>query len=355
MLHTMQGLMGHTATLVGNMMYIIGGIMLNKDLHTMLFTYNISSSVWTTLSPTGVDGVFGHSANYVASSGLIYVYGGLRVFYSDTRPQRSNFFKAYSITTGRWTSLAPVTNNCPCVALHTCVDCNYRSMHTASLVGRYLVVFGGSSFNHNYDYSCASASLAVFDTGCGAWLPDLMDTTVFANMPMARLAHTAVVRNNAVTIVGGYSGTVLGDIYTYTLPVTYCSYHNSLSQCLLDAVCGWSNMSCYAIVDLASSQGYINSTACRSSTHTCNTAIAAFIQYVVVTLNPVDICNACVLNPSCDLCTPEPYSGYTRLCSTVEQTCSRNGLVVGPPYTGQQCTSCFMYKSCNDCSRYAYQ
>lgn len=77
--------------------------------------------------------------------------------------------------------------------------------HTAVMVGRQIVVYGGGQGGTYYD------GVYVFDTSTRAW----SRPTIVGDIPPPRRAHTAVLYENKIWIFGGGNGmTALNDVWT---------------------------------------------------------------------------------------------------------------------------------------------
>ena len=70
---------GHTATLVGGRLVVIGGQLAGIESNSSVYALDLSSGVWECVVKSGLP-LVGHSASYIASSGVIVVLVQEKVF-----------------------------------------------------------------------------------------------------------------------------------------------------------------------------------------------------------------------------------------------------------------------------------
>lgn len=99
-----------------------------------------------------------------------------------------------------------------------------RAFHTATVIGNYMIVFGGYSHRHNKEEICYDNQMYLYHLGCHTWInQDVLGTGNRSTYPKQQgvFAHAATVRNgNSLFIVGGYHGNVNADMlgeYNWTL------------------------------------------------------------------------------------------------------------------------------------------
>lgn len=131
-----------------------------------------------------------------------------------------------------------------------------RAFHSTTIVGNYLIVFGGYSHRHNKEEICYDNQMYLYHLGCHTWInQDVLGANKRSRYPKQQgvFAHAASLRNkNTLLIVGGYHGNVNGDLLAYTLPPMFvvrddesfdpesaCPKHLSVTECLADPECGW--------------------------------------------------------------------------------------------------------------------
>ncbi|KAJ9576932.1 hypothetical protein L9F63_006498, partial [Diploptera punctata] len=133
-----------------------------------------------------------------------------------------------------------------------------RAFHTSTIIGNYLVVFGGYSHRHNKEEICYDNQLYLYHLGCHTWVSQEILGNTVSRYPKQQgvFAHAADVRNgNTLIIVGGYHGNVNADLLAYTLPPMWTTvafapsllhsssfsrkrYHNKV-ECTANPECGW--------------------------------------------------------------------------------------------------------------------
>merc|ERR1719402_1704661 len=105
------------------------------------------------------------------------------------------------------------------------------AFHTATVVGNYMVVFGGYVHTHGQVESsrlpletCYSPGLHLYSLDCHCWQSRAEEHRPPGHAyPKAQgvFGHSGVVRHSSqLIIVGGYHGTVTGDLLGYTVPHT---------------------------------------------------------------------------------------------------------------------------------------
>lgn len=137
-----------------------------------------------------------------------------------------------------------------------------RAFHTATIVGNYLIIFGGYTHRHNKEEICYDNQMYLYHLGCHTWIKEEVLSGGF-QYPKKQgvFAHGSAVRkNNTLLIVGGYHGNVNADLFAYELPQIFrvkdpnnynpeeaCRFHTTHTTCLLDPECGWcsADNSCY--------------------------------------------------------------------------------------------------------------
>ena len=95
--------------------------------------------------------------------------------------------------------------------------------HTAVVLGRYMVVFGGSPAD-DYQATCFNEVLFVFDMGCMDWTTvSSLTLKSFQDIATPRYGQAAAVYHNTMVIVGGFNGQPLSDVLLYFPPREDCT------------------------------------------------------------------------------------------------------------------------------------
>ncbi|EGD72476.1 laminin B1 [Salpingoeca rosetta] len=184
---------GHTATLVGDTVYVVGGRTADTLFSAYVHAFNVTDEAWSRIVPLAahLGKVSDHAAVYHPQSHAIIVSGGyipgnLRF------PGRTSQVLLFSLTEPSWRVLVAHDDSRPTLAFHSAV-----------LWGRFMVLFGGFRHSHYEDEECHSNDLLVFDVDCATWHPH----TPALNSPFSgRFAHAAAVRNGHMLLHSGFSG-----------------------------------------------------------------------------------------------------------------------------------------------------
>ena len=169
------GLISHTLTAVGdNWLYVIGGSAQNNSMTSGIYRFPIlagGGGRWEKVVPRGGRDeerrFVGHSAVYHPESKSILVYGGYKANYGEVH-KRSTYLHAYHVVENYWTK---INYNRGSEDTHEFVP---RSLayHTATIIGNYMVVFGGTSHIHEIEQltSCYDKKIYAFHLGCYQWV-----------------------------------------------------------------------------------------------------------------------------------------------------------------------------------------
>ena len=196
---------GHTATVVQNRMIVIFGHSPQYGYLDTVQEYHFGNQEWGIIETRGypVKGGYGHSAVLDELTNLIFVYGGY-VSMSSSVAQLSNNLYSFEHQKAEWTLLA--------------ASPSYRYLHSATVVGGLMLVFGGNTHNdtqYSQGARCYSRELLAYDVLCDAW--SSLDHTVPRDFSadLDRFGHTAVSHNGSVYIYGGFNGQTKGDIVRF--------------------------------------------------------------------------------------------------------------------------------------------
>ena len=114
---------------------------------------------------------------------------------------------------------------------------SYHYLHSITLIGPLLIVFGGCQSSVRDD--CYRNEMTVYNTLCDSW-----STVEYSGLPMnsSRYSHSAILHqsSSSLLVFGGFFGNLHHDMLQ--LHLGNCSVHLTKSDCLLQSVfCAWSN------------------------------------------------------------------------------------------------------------------
>ncbi|KAJ4443468.1 hypothetical protein ANN_05140, partial [Periplaneta americana] len=256
----------HTLTLSGGdegWLYLFGGSTVGGEFSSKLFRIrlslgpsgNIHDEKWSEVRPRGGKEldvrVVAHSTVYHARTNSLLVYGGIVAGVARFSKLSDRMF-SFQLDSRHWSEI-----QYPRSHLQDMYVPRERAFHTSTIIGNYLVVFGGYSHRHNKEEICYDNQLYLYHLGCHTWVSHeiLGNTDKVSRYPKQQgvFAHAADVRNgNTLIIVGGYHGNVNADLLAYTLPPMLASregetfepeqvcsrYHNKI-ECTSNPECGW--------------------------------------------------------------------------------------------------------------------
>lgn len=248
----------HTLTLAVNTLYLFGGSTEEGEFSSKLFKIKMKDmngdEEWHAVIPRGGKTldvrVVAHTTSYHRGTNSLIVYGGVVAGVARFSKLSDRMF-SFQLEMRHWTEIMY-----PRTPLRDAYIPRERAFHTTSLIGNYLIVFGGYSHRHNKEEICYDNQMYLYHLGCHTWInQDVLGTNQKSNYPKQQgvFAHAADIRQgNTLLIVGGYHGNVNGDLLAYTLPSmlvmtnedTYepeamCIKHASVTECLSDPECGW--------------------------------------------------------------------------------------------------------------------
>ncbi|XP_033641193.1 multiple epidermal growth factor-like domains protein 8 [Asterias rubens] len=263
---TPPGLADHSGTIVNfSHLFVFGGRSQGSNFEDIIYKYDlILRSGWEVISPLGGREadvrVRGHSTVFHLDSKSLIVFGGFRPT-SSRFSDRSADIYAFHVEKRYWMKWAVEETGAPMG----------RTFHSASIIGNYMVVFGGNVHEHyirpeeHYPSTherCYDDKVELFHLGCHKWVnfdtiassfQSSADSPHVHTTSRGRFGHAAAVRDGStLLIVGGYSGVVLGDLIAVRMPGTVavnskvggsvldnCLLHSSESTCVSDPNCGW--------------------------------------------------------------------------------------------------------------------
>jgi multipile epidermal growth factor-like domains protein 8 len=248
----------HSLTLAGEEIYLFGGSLENDEFSSRLFKIklfdnNTSAEQWEEVKVRGGKSldvrIVSHTTNYHQPSNSLIVYGGIVAGVARFSKLSDRMF-AFQLDQRQWTEIMY-----PRTSLRDAYIPRERAFHTTTLIGNYLIVFGGYTHRHNKEEICYDNQMYLYHLGCHSWInQDVLGTS--ANPKRSRypkqqgvFAHAADIRNDhTLLIFGGYHGNMNGDLLAYTLPAmlavnedpeSVCVHHSSVNECLSNPECGW--------------------------------------------------------------------------------------------------------------------
>ncbi|XP_067001504.2 multiple epidermal growth factor-like domains protein 8 [Anabrus simplex] len=254
----------HTLTRIGksDVLYLFGGSTLGGEFSSRLFRIrlnqdNPSEEHWVEVQPRGGKEldlrVVAHSTVYHARTNSLLVYGGVLASVARFSKLSDRMF-SFQLDSKHWSEI-----HYPRAHLRDTYVPRERAFHTSTIIGNYLVVFGGYSHRHNKEEICYDNHMYLYHLGCHTWVSH----EILGNVEKGHeyrypkqqgvFAHAADVRGgNTLLIVGGYHGNVNSDLLAYTLPPMLasrdgetfepeqiCNRHHSLMECTANPECGW--------------------------------------------------------------------------------------------------------------------
>lgn len=209
---------------------------------------------WQEIHPRGGKAldvrVVAHTTIYYKPTESLIVYGGVVAGVARFSKLSDRMF-AFQLDEKHWTEI-----QYPRTPLRDAYIPRERAFHTSTVIGNYMIVFGGYSHRHNKEEICYDNQMYLYHLGCHTWInQDVLGANKNSNYPKQQgvFAHAATIRNgNTLLIVGGYHGNVNADLLAYTLPPMLvvgneqtfdpeatCIRHTGVSECLSDPECGW--------------------------------------------------------------------------------------------------------------------
>lgn len=250
---TAQAVYGHTATIAGDAMHILGGLGRRGELVWQHLRYDLRRREWQHGSTAGSfpGGLFGHSAVYAPQTDSIYVYGGrgrksmqdgyiqkTRRFFSYQRFATRDTLWVYSTKDAMWRSneLGP-GNNLGAA----------RFLHASAMLDKYMIIYGGSPFQHDGDHRCYDAHMLVYDVECKRWLPQAhpLVTRLTRTAPAGSVGAAMAIRSSvdasivpsSLLISGGFRGRSLGGLSIALSTAVSCDKIVDEHDCVAESAC----------------------------------------------------------------------------------------------------------------------
>lgn len=301
--------------------YLFGGSTENGDFSSRLFRIKLSTSTqeeqWEEVKARGGKSldvrVVAHTTVYYEPINSLIVYGGITTGVARFSKLSDRMF-AFQLNSLYWTELLY-----PRTYLRDAHVPRERAFHTTSIVGNYLIVFGGYSHRHNKEEICYDNQMYLYHLGCHTWvhwgvLGKFTDRSRYPKQ-QGVFAHAAALRGNTLLLVGGYHGNVNADLLAFTIPQmvyenrdpeNYCSNYQQ-SECLSNPDCGWCSADniCYGRTVGANCTTNLQTTRCPGicpSLGNCHSCLifgnSTQSNSVAVKLG-LDKCTWCVQNARC--------------------------------------------------------
>ncbi|XP_076364577.1 attractin-like protein 1 isoform X2 [Tachypleus tridentatus] len=267
---------GHTATLVNDLMVVIFGYNFVLGYLNSVQEYNFLSLSWKTVKTKGaiVKGGFGHTSTYDKIGQLIYVYGG----YHSQGPAGMvvDLLYAYNPFEHSWSQLAS--------------SGSYRYLHSGVFLNGMLLVFGGNTHNDtsfSTGDKCFSADFQAYDVHCDTWetldnpVPEYLST-------FSRFGHTANIYNDSMFVYGGFNGQLLSSLLKFS-PGS-CITSSNQGECLsskLGRRCEW-------VKDTGSCQAQVHTPSRKSPRSYCRRK-KVFYNYTAL-CEKMTSCPSCLAN-----------------------------------------------------------
>ncbi|CAH1784738.1 unnamed protein product, partial [Owenia fusiformis] len=214
----LYAVVGHTAHIIGDVMYVIFGHSPTYGYLNTVLEFNLKGNLtWKVAETTGaiVKGGYGHSSVYDSESKLIYIHGGYHS-HSATKYVLADDLYAYDPAKRTWTFLRSSDR--------------FRYLHSASIIDGVMLIYGGNTHNDTSASSgakCYSNEFLAYNIKCGSWYslegPKLVDD-------ISRFGHTSNVHEGAMYIFGGFNGLMENSMYKF-LP-GMCSKYTRKLTCL---------------------------------------------------------------------------------------------------------------------------
>lgn len=245
-----------------NYIYLFGGSTENGEFSSKLFSIKLNfdnpeDEQWSEIHARGGKELdvrmVAHTTVYHSHTNSLLVYGGIVVGVARFSKLSDRMF-SFQLDSRHWSEV-----HYPRAHLRDTYVPRERAFHTSTIIGNYLIVFGGYSHRHNKEEICYDSHMYLYHLGCHTWVShDIVgvgDKAQDFRCPKQQgvFAHAADVRNgNTLLIVGGYHGNVNADLLAYVLPPvlasregeTYeaeqvCGRHRSFMECTANPECGW--------------------------------------------------------------------------------------------------------------------
>ncbi|KAJ8289826.1 hypothetical protein GJAV_G00005770 [Gymnothorax javanicus] len=240
-------LANHAAAVVDSYLYIFGGRTEEDMFSSSLCRFSLTGHVWEAIRPSGgkPPATAGHSMVFHAPSRMLLVYGGHRPT-TARFSVRVNATDAFHVDRRFWTSFrSRFPTSGP----------RERAFHSATIIGNYMVVYGGNVHIHYQEEKCYDEEIFFYHLGCHQWVTAGESLFHRGETIRGRYSHVAAVMEGRVLLVaGGYSGVARGDLVAYKVPLfvssdpgdrdALCAEAPDESWCLKNPECSWCEGRC---------------------------------------------------------------------------------------------------------------
>lgn len=241
-------LANHAAAVVDSYLYVFGGRTEEDMFSSSLFRFGLhGSGRWEIVQSTGgkPPATAGHSMVFHSPSRTLLVYGGHRPT-TARFSVRVNNTDVFHVDRRFWTSFRsrfPATGP------------RERAFHSATVIGNYMVVYGGNVHIHYQEEKCYDEEIFFYHLGCHQWVSAGERWSLNGDAVRGRYSHVAAVMEGRVLLVaGGYSGVARGDLVAYKVPLfvssdqgdrdAFCAEALDESMCLKNPACSWCEGRC---------------------------------------------------------------------------------------------------------------
>ncbi|KAL1500249.1 hypothetical protein AB1Y20_012917 [Prymnesium parvum] len=204
---------GHTATVIGNRIYVFGGTWTDEDEVTSfrndLHALDVATHTWSRPITRGEPPAEREGHTAVGLQKRIYFFGGTWVDADDNSVYLSDLHVLSSVGDG-----LPPVEGWPAAGWEwtrpqtTGTTPSPREGHTASIVGETMVVFGGAGLDTD-DTSINLSDVHMLDTCTFTWSQPAMHGSI----PQERRYHTASVVGDKIYIFGGQYYDPIADLH----------------------------------------------------------------------------------------------------------------------------------------------
>ncbi|XP_070550058.1 multiple epidermal growth factor-like domains protein 8 [Ptychodera flava] len=238
------GLAGHAASLVDDVyLYVFGGRSVNEHFTSNMYRIDLSLPLeWEKVTYAGGMQsdlkLSGHSLVFHPESRSLIVYGGF-IPKDANFGDRSSEIHLFHVDYRYWTkpNIANVTDHFVPRA---------RSLHSANIMGNYMVVYGGNTHTHFKDELCYDDNVHFFHIGCLLWVDEASLSASFKgnnsgghNPGRGRFGHATAVRDGSILIIsGGYNGAPRADMIAYKVPGSVALNPNTIQDGKSVTQCG---------------------------------------------------------------------------------------------------------------------
>ncbi|XP_066575426.1 multiple epidermal growth factor-like domains protein 8 [Amia ocellicauda] len=272
-------LANHAAALVDDYLYVFGGRTDEDMFSSALYRFSLRGALWEAVLPAGgrAPAVAGHSMVFHPPSRTLLVYGGHRPT-TARFSVRVNSTDVFHVDRQFWSSFR---------SRFPASGPRERAFHSATVIGNYMVVYGGNVHIHYQEEKCYDEEIFFYHLGCHQWVSVQESRTPTqrnegVRMARGRYSHVATVMEGRVLLVaGGYSGVARGDLMAYKVPLfvrsdpgdsdAVCAVHPDESSCLRNPECSWCEGRCreYQPSDPCGSTGCLGLSRFLSDCQSC--------------------------------------------------------------------------------------